>query len=133
MSPVLFWFRHDLRLHDQPALLQACSGGARYLVPVFCLPDLQAGSPWGFTRVGPHRRAWLVETLQDLAAQLAQRGCPLLSTRIRNGTPSSDVAMSARGRSFVSTITRLCVRRCDCWTAPAATSRIAATQPARPL
>ncbi|MBN9695670.1 MAG: DASH family cryptochrome [Zoogloea sp.] len=78
MSPVLFWFRHDLRLHDQPALLQACSGGAHHLVPVFCLPDLQAGSPWGFTRVGPHRRAWLVETLQDLAAQLAQRGCPLL-------------------------------------------------------
>lgn len=78
MSPVLFWFRHDLRLHDQPALLQACSGEAQYLVPVFCLPDLEAASPWGFTRVGPHRRAWLVETLQDLADQLAQRGCPLL-------------------------------------------------------
>ncbi|KAB2969522.1 DASH family cryptochrome [Zoogloea sp.] len=78
MSPVLFWFRNDLRLHDQPALQAACAGGTRHLLPVFCLPDLEETSRWGFTRVGPHRRAWLAEALLDLGGQLERLGCPLL-------------------------------------------------------
>ena len=78
MSTALFWFRNDLRLHDQPALLAACANGARHLLPVFCLPDLQQSTRWGFARVGAHRQSWLAATLQDLAGQLAQCGCPLL-------------------------------------------------------
>lgn len=78
MSTVLFWFRNDLRLYDQPALLAACANGARHLLPVFCLPYLQQSTRWGFARVGAHRQRWLAATLQDLAGQLAQRGCPLL-------------------------------------------------------
>ena len=78
MSSVLFWFRNDLRLHDQPALHAACSGDTRYLLPVVCLPDLEETSPWGFVRFGPHRRAWLASALQALDAQLARLNCPLL-------------------------------------------------------
>ena len=38
MSTVLFWFRNDLRLHDQPALRAALTSGATHLLPVVCLP-----------------------------------------------------------------------------------------------
>ena len=57
MNTVLFWFRHDLRLHDQSALHAACQLGAQQLLPVVCLPDVQATTAWGFARIGPHRRA----------------------------------------------------------------------------
>ncbi|MES2771562.1 MAG: deoxyribodipyrimidine photo-lyase [Pseudomonadota bacterium] len=78
MSTVLFWFRHDLRLDDQRALQAACAADTRALLPVYCLPDNNALNPWGFSRIGPHRRAWLAAALQDLAEQLQQLGCPLL-------------------------------------------------------
>ena len=66
MSTVLLWLRNDLRLHDQPALHAACQLGAQQLLPVACLPDVQATTLWGFARVGKHRRAWLANTLQNL-------------------------------------------------------------------
>ncbi len=66
MSTVLFWFRNDLRLHDQSALHAACQLGAQHLLPVVCLPDVQATTAWGFARIGPHRRAWLANTIQNL-------------------------------------------------------------------
>lgn len=77
MSTVLFWFRNDLRLHDQLALHAACDGATR-LLPVVCLPDTGADTMWGFARVGAHRRSWLAGALRDLADQLAERNCPLL-------------------------------------------------------
>ncbi len=52
MNTVLFWFRHDLRLHDQSALHAACQLGAQHLLPVVCLPDVQATTAWGFARTG---------------------------------------------------------------------------------
>ncbi|NML27005.1 DASH family cryptochrome [Zoogloea dura] len=78
MSSVLFWFRADLRLHDQPALQAACAAGTRHLVPVFCLPDFEEVSPWGFARWGTQRRAWLAGALRDLGDQLDGLNCPLL-------------------------------------------------------
>ena len=66
MSTVLVWLRNDLRLHDQPVLQAACQLGAQHLLPVVCLPDVQATTRWGFARIGPHRRAWLANTLQNL-------------------------------------------------------------------
>lgn len=78
MSTVIFWFRHDLRLDDQPALHAACQAGTRHLLPVYCLPDLGERSPWGFARMGNHRRAWLASALDGLRQQLARTPCPLM-------------------------------------------------------
>ncbi|WP_426189445.1 DASH family cryptochrome [Massilia sp. DWR3-1-1] len=78
MSTSLFWFRSDLRLHDQAALRAACTGGTRHLLPVFCLPPLDAVTAWGFARMGPARQAWLAAALGELAQQLERLGCPLL-------------------------------------------------------
>ncbi|MBP7441215.1 MAG: deoxyribodipyrimidine photo-lyase, partial [Acidovorax sp.] len=47
MSTVLFWFRNDLRLHDQPALAAALASGATHLLPVVCLPRADEATPWG--------------------------------------------------------------------------------------
>ncbi|MBB2775509.1 UNVERIFIED_ORG: deoxyribodipyrimidine photolyase [Comamonas terrigena] len=77
MSTVLVWLRNDLRLHDQPVLQAAGQLGAQHLLPVVCLPDVQASTPWGFARIGPHRRAWLANTLQNLLQHLQSLGYQL--------------------------------------------------------
>jgi deoxyribodipyrimidine photo-lyase len=80
-APVLIWFRHDLRLHDHPALAAALAGGRRVL-PVFVLDDEAAG-PW---RHGGASRWWLKGSLASLGADLADRGAPLLLARGRAET-----------------------------------------------
>ena len=80
-APVtLVWFRHDLRLDDNPALEAAARRGA--VVPVFVwAPEEEA--PW---EPGAASRWWLHHSLQKLAAQLERAGAPLV---IRRG-PSLD-------------------------------------------
>ena len=80
MKTVLFWFRNDLRLHDQPALAQAMALATQQgaaLLPVFCDAP-PATTRWGFARVGPHRQAFAVRTLACLSAQLSARASHLL-------------------------------------------------------
>jgi deoxyribodipyrimidine photo-lyase len=96
---VLFWFRQDLRLHDNPALHRATelarSGGAA-LLPVVVLPPAgEQALPWGFERVGRHRRHFLADTLDDLSAQLQGRGSGLHRL---TGDPS--VALLALARAL---------------------------------
>ena len=80
MSTVLFWFRNDLRLHDQPALRAALTSGATHLLPVVCLPTPDESTPWGFARVGAHRRAFtaareeaMSKATESLGAAVTQR------------------------------------------------------------
>ena len=80
MKTVLFWFRNDLRLHDQPALAHAMALAAQQgaaLLPVVCHAP-PATTRWGFARVGPHRLAFAASTLACLSAALAARGSRLL-------------------------------------------------------
>lgn len=82
---VIYWFRHDLRLHDPVALAHACrlaqtSGG--WLLPVFVHDTRdQTMTGWGFERVGPYRRAWQGMALQDLQCQLQGLGSGLVQGR----------------------------------------------------
>ena len=71
MSTVLFWFRNDLRLHDQPALRAALTSCATHLLPVVCLPAPDERTPWGFARVGAHRRAFTAAALRGLQGQMS--------------------------------------------------------------
>ena len=93
MSAVLFWFRNDLRLHDQPALQAALTGGATHLLPVVCLPAADESTPWGCARVGLHRRAFTAAALRGLGARMAALGNPLI---ICNALPSSALPALAR-------------------------------------
>jgi deoxyribodipyrimidine photo-lyase len=75
--PVIYWFRNDLRVHDNAALYQAVQA-ARQAGAVLWLvyahdPAQQAPTRWGFARQGVHRRVFLRQTLNDLQQQL--RAC----------------------------------------------------------
>ncbi len=70
MACTLFWFRCDLRLHDQRALKQAVEHAQTHqqaLLLVYVHEPVQDGSTaWGFRRMGAHRRRFVADTLQDL-------------------------------------------------------------------
>jgi deoxyribodipyrimidine photo-lyase len=83
--PAVMWFRRDLRLADNPALVEACADGE--VLPLFVLdPEL-----WGPS--GPVRRAYLGASLRSLDAALRQRGARLSVVR---GDPVRRVVLAAR-------------------------------------
>lgn len=74
-STTIVWFRHDLRIEDNPALAAAAGRGA--VVPVFVwAPEEEA--PWA---PGAASRWWLHRSLEKLAAALAKAGAPLVIRR----------------------------------------------------
>lgn len=91
MRTLIYWFRNDLRLTDNPAFARACRE-ADYLLPVYLhAPDAQTA--WGFARVGAARRRFVAQALEDLAAQLAGRGSRLLELQ---GDPAELLPALAR-------------------------------------
>jgi deoxyribodipyrimidine photo-lyase len=67
MATAVMWFRRDLRLHDNPALLDAVAAGGGNVVGLFVLDPLlwdQAGGP---------RRAHLAGSLRSLSESLGGR------------------------------------------------------------
>lgn len=85
----LFWFRHDLRLHDNSALLKVSAQSQRLLCvyvvdPAWFRPTLQQSKP-----LGAIRWQFIREALQDLQIQLAQLGQTLV---IRVGQPETVIS-----------------------------------------
>lgn len=74
-SPHIVWFRQDLRLHDQPALLAAVEAGP--VIPVYILDDETPGD-W---RMGGAQRWWLHHSLTSLAKDLEGLGSRLVLRR----------------------------------------------------
>lgn len=72
----ILWFRKGLRLHDNPALLEAIKD-VDHMYPIFIL-DPHFISP---DRVGANRMQFLLESLSDLNASLQARGSQLLVLR----------------------------------------------------
>lgn len=80
VSPVVFWFRRDLRLSDNPALLEAARRGDGEVVPVFVIdPELARST-------GPARGAYLAATLRALDVTLEGR------LVVRRGDPARELA-----------------------------------------
>ena len=75
-APALVWFRNDLRLSDNPALLAAAASG-RPLVAVYVLDDENAGD-WA---MGGASRWWLHHSLEALAEDLKAAGGQLTLRR----------------------------------------------------
>jgi len=70
----LYWFQHDLRLQDNPALLEHVS--ASELLLVYCWPEAR---PWcNLKGIGGQRERFLRESLQSLRDQLRALGQDLL-------------------------------------------------------
>ncbi|MHA7269715.1 cryptochrome/photolyase family protein [Arthrobacter sp. HLT1-20] len=75
MNVSLAWFRDDLRVADNPALLAAAADGGA--VALYVLDEESAG----IRPLGGAAKWWLHHALADLKAQLAQLGIPLLLRR----------------------------------------------------
>ncbi|MEJ0098376.1 MAG: deoxyribodipyrimidine photo-lyase [Pseudomonadota bacterium] len=76
MITALVWFRQDLRLADNPALLAAIHA-AQVVVPVFIWSPEEEGD-WA---PGGAARWWLHESLRALDASLRERGSQLVLAR----------------------------------------------------
>lgn len=74
MTATIVWLRHDLRLHDHPALHAAVARRA----PLILVYVLETDGPW---RAGAAMRYWLHHTLAALAADLQAHGHRLVFLR----------------------------------------------------
>ncbi|MHB1208230.1 MAG: cryptochrome/photolyase family protein [Acidimicrobiales bacterium] len=83
-SPAIFWFRRDLRLADNPALVEAAIRGDAVVAPTFIV-DQRFAAPAGPTRAG-----YLRATLEALDATLEG------NLIVRNGDPSTELLALAR-------------------------------------
>jgi deoxyribodipyrimidine photo-lyase len=78
MKTIVYLFRNDLRLKDNPVFLQACHE-ADCLLPIYIhQPMLEQETVWGFPRVSGHRQLFLKQSLRDLRTQLRGLGSDLL-------------------------------------------------------
>ncbi|MFC4589181.1 cryptochrome/photolyase family protein [Sphaerisporangium corydalis] len=82
METVIVLLNRDLRVHDHPALAEACSR-ARAVVPLFVV-DLAIR--------GRHRAGFLAEALDDLRSSLRDRGGDLV---VRYGDPVAEAVRLA--------------------------------------
>ncbi len=83
MDTAIVVFTRDLRLHDNPALHQACVR-ARQVVPLFVIDPVIAAPP--------NRARFLAESLADLRVSLRERGADLRTAPVSWPNPSPTCA-----------------------------------------
>ncbi|WP_247232646.1 DASH family cryptochrome [Telluribacter sp. SYSU D00476] len=85
---IIYWFRNDLRLHDNEAFLRATQE-ADEVVPVYVFdPRTFENTDLGFRKTGLFRVRFLIESVENLRKNLRQKGGELL---IRMGEPEKIV------------------------------------------
>ncbi|CAM0908937.1 unnamed protein product [Alopecurus aequalis] len=92
------WFRSDLRVLDNEALVRAWAASGAVL-PVYCVdPRVFGGAThrFGFPKTGALRAQFLIECLGDLKENLRKRGLDLL---VRHGKPEDILPSVAKAVS----------------------------------
>ncbi len=88
MHKVIYWFRNDLRLHDNESLLKATQLGE--VVCVYVFDERQfAETSLGFKKTGALRTKFLIESIADLRENLRKVGSDLI---VKIGKPENIVA-----------------------------------------
>jgi deoxyribodipyrimidine photo-lyase len=88
MKTAIVWFKTDLRLYDNEALVKAIAQGEKVL-PVYCFDDADfVTTRYGFKKTGNYRAQFLLESLQDLDANLRKIGSGLMILR---GKPEEEI------------------------------------------
>ena len=75
-TPIIYWFRQDLRTSDLPGLIAAAATG-RPIVPCYILDDISPGDD----AMGSASRWWLHHSLKSLAGELDGLGGTLVLRR----------------------------------------------------
>ena len=90
----LVWFRQDLRLHDNEALVEALAK-ADLVIPVFVFDErlYHGRSSFGFPRIGEERARFIWESVENLRKNLRERGADLV---VRTGKPEEEIFALAR-------------------------------------
>ncbi len=87
-APVLVWFRNDLRVRDNLALLTAAESG-NPVIALFILEDVDRSVP-----LGGAQRWWLHHSLDRLAESLDRLGARLV---LKRGDPLAHPRNDVRG------------------------------------
>jgi deoxyribodipyrimidine photo-lyase len=88
MKTAIVWFKTDLRLYDNEALIKAIEQGEQIL-PIYCFDDSHfETTQYGFKKTGSYRTQFLLESLIDLDASLRKMGSGLL---ILKGKPEIEI------------------------------------------
>jgi deoxyribodipyrimidine photo-lyase len=82
---VILWFRQDLRLHDNEALLEAIKNSDE-VIPIYVFDErvFQHKTTFGFPKTGKFRAKFILESVADLRQSLRQMGSELY---VRVGKP----------------------------------------------
>ncbi|KAH9798511.1 cryptochrome DASH [Citrus sinensis] len=90
----IVWFRNDLRVLDNEALLKAWDS-SEMVLPVYCVDPRHSQTTYhfGFPKTGALRAQFLIECLADLRKNLMNRGLNLL---IRHGKPEEIIPSLAK-------------------------------------
>ncbi len=84
MITAIYWFRHDLRLMDNRALVCACEEADELTLVYVRHANEESTTPWGFPVSSPLRRAFRDTAVDGLAVAIRERGGALLEL---NGAP----------------------------------------------
>ncbi len=77
MQNIVFWFRNDLRLHDNEAFVLASKEGN--VIPVYVFDTRYFEKNFlGFKRTGLFRTKFLLEAVEDLRKNLREKGSDLI-------------------------------------------------------
>ena len=81
----IVWFRNDLRLHDNEALLEALHT-ADEVMPIYVFDEriFKGKTSFGFPKAGKFRAQFIIDSVQDLRDNLRQKGVELV---VRVGKP----------------------------------------------
>lgn len=93
MKLVIYWFRNDLRLVDNPAFVRA-NAIADSVLPIYIHQASSLKTDYGFERVGMHRQHFLFQSLDSLRAQLQDLGSDL---REYEGQPEEVISDLMKG------------------------------------
>jgi deoxyribodipyrimidine photo-lyase len=88
MKTAIVWFKTDLRLYDNEALIKAIAQ-SKEILPIYCFDDAHfETTQYRFKKTGNYRAQFLLESLEDLDANLRKMGSGLLILR---GKPEVEI------------------------------------------
>jgi deoxyribodipyrimidine photo-lyase len=90
----VLWFRNDLRLHDNEALVEATQK-AKYILPVYVFDErvFYGKTNFGYEKIAKFRTKFIIEAVADLRENLRKKGSDLI---IRIGKPEDEVFKIAK-------------------------------------